>query len=106
MPPSHPNALRTIVRHALAFIPAFGLTAEQISLIVAVVTAALGFYTAWVTKDTLLGVTIGLIKSALALAVGFGLDLSSDQTAAVIALATAVLGLFQRTQTSPLPTPS
>src|SRR4051794_25711719 len=89
----------------LAFFPGSGLSTQNIALIIAVVTAAAGVYTAWVTKDTMLGVTIGLIKAALALAIGFGLNLGPEQGAAIIALATIVLGLFQRTQTSPLSTP-
>lgn len=82
------------------------VSATMIALIMAVITAGLGFYTAWVTKDTMLGVTIGLLKAILALAAGFGLHLTADQTGAVIALVTVVLGLFQRTQTSPIPDPS
>lgn len=82
------------------------VSATMIALIMAVITAGLGFYTAWVTKDTMLGVTIGLLKAILALAAGFGLHLTADQTGAVIALVTVVLGLFQRTQTSPIPEPT
>lgn len=84
----------------------FDLTAETVSLIVAVVVAALGVYTAFVTRDTLLGVGIGFAKAALALGAGYGLALSTDQTAAVLAVITIGLGAYQRTQTSPAARPS
>jgi hypothetical protein len=40
------------------------------------------------------------------LVVGFGLTLTDTQTGAIIALATILLGSFQRTQTAPLEKPS
>lgn len=85
---------------------AFGITIEVEGSIVAVVTAAFGFYTAYVTKDTLLGVGVGLVKSLIALYVVFGFNLSENQSAAIIALAVFLLGSFQRTQTTPLVKPT
>lgn len=84
----------------------FGLTHELVSLVMAAVVAGLGVFTAWVTRDTLLGVGVGFAKAVLALAAGYGFSLSTDQTAAVIALLTIALGSFQRTQTQPLATPT
>ncbi len=81
----------------------FGLSQESAAAIVAVVTFGLGFYTAYVTRETLLGVGTGLAKSIVALFVAFGLDLSGNQTAAIIALAVFILGSFQRTQATPVP---
>jgi hypothetical protein len=78
------------------------LSPDQVGAIMAVVTAAFGVYSAAATHDTLLGVEIGLVKSLVALGVAFGLSLSADQTGVAIALATVLLGFFQRTQTSPL----
>lgn len=83
-----------------------GLSKQSIGLIMAVVSAALGLYTAWVTKDTLLGVAIGLLKAAFALLAGYGLELTQDQTGAIIAAVAVLLSVFQRTQTSPLAAPS
>jgi hypothetical protein len=80
----------------------FGLTGEKVSLIMAVVVAGLGFYTAWATRDTLLGVGVGLSKAVLALGIGYGLMLTDAQTGALIAVVTVALGAFNRTQTSPL----
>lgn len=98
-----------LVEAVLALLLSFnglGLTVETSAVIVAFVTAALGFYTAYVTKDTLLGVGTGLAKATVALFVAFGLHLSENQTAAIVALAVFALGAFQRTQTSPEAVPS
>lgn len=78
-----------------------GLTTETVGAIVAVVVTGLGFYTAYVTKDTLLGVGVGLTKAVAALGVAYGLNLSENTTVAVIAVVTVLLGSYQRTQTSP-----
>lgn len=80
-------------------------TDEQTALVMAVVVAAAGLYTAWVTHDTLLGVLIGFIKAVIALLLGFGVALSPELTGALIGLATVVLGLFNRQQTYPVAFP-
>jgi len=85
---------------------AFSLTPETVALIMAVVTAAFGVYTAWVTANTMLGVIVGLANAIFALVIGYGLDLSTEMTSAAIALITVTVGFFQRTQTTPLPAPS
>lgn len=75
---------------------------EQVGAVTAVITMCVGVYTAYVTHDTLLSAVISLVKAGLTLGVAFGLDLTQEQTATAIALLTAMLGLYQRTQTSPL----
>lgn len=80
----------------------FGLTNENVGLIMGVVTAAFGVYTAWKTKDTLLGVIVGFVNSGFALVAGYGFELSPATTAAAIAIVAVVVGFFQRTQTAPL----
>lgn len=80
-----------------------GTTVERSAVIVAVVTALGGFYTAYVTKQSLLGVGTGLTKSAVALFAAYGLAFSENQTAAIIAAAVFGLGYIQRTQTTPAP---
>jgi uncharacterized membrane protein len=106
-----PSVWIGLIEAALAFIlttKLFGdnLSPETMGAIMACVVAVLGFYTAFVTKDTLLGVGVGLAKAVIALFAAYGLALSTDQTGALIALVTVVFGFFQRTQTSPLLTPS
>lgn len=99
------GVLEALFAVALSF-NALHLTSESVALWMAAVTAALGVYTAYVTRDTMLGVAVGFAKAALALAVGYGLSLSADQTSALLATVTVVFGFFQRTQTSPVANPS
>lgn len=103
-----PAAWVALIESALVLAVAFGLgwSAEQVAAVIAVVTALGGVYLAYVTKDTLLGVTVGLAKSVLALLVGFGVDVSAEVAAAVIGFVTVTLGFWQRTQTSPLAVPT
>lgn len=85
---------------------ALGLTNETVGLIMAVVTAAFGLVTAFYTRDVQLAVVLGFVKAAVALAVGYRLDLSIDQTAAIITFTTVAFALFNRQQTSPAERPS
>lgn len=98
-----PAAIVALIEGALTLAVTLGLSvsSNQIGLIAAVVTAAFGVYLAWATKETLLGVTTGLIKAMAAVAVGFGAHLAPEQTGALIAFVTVAFGLYQRTQTSP-----
>lgn len=80
--------------------------ANQVSLVMAGVAAVLGAVVAYLTKDTLLGYVITAINACAAVFVGFGLNLDADVTAGVVAVVTVLSGLYQRTQTSPDPSPS
>jgi hypothetical protein len=84
----------------------FHLNSERVALIMAAVTAGAGVYTAWVTKGTMLAVGVGFAKAILALAAGYGLALTADQTSSAIALLTLLLASFNHTQTSPLVKPT
>lgn len=44
---------------------------------------------------------LGLIQSALALAVGFGLNLSGDQVALIMAFSAALIAVITRSQVTP-----
>jgi len=79
-----------------------GLTMDTEGVIMAVVVALLGFYTAWVTHQTLLGVGTGLAKALMALFVTFHMHLTDTQQTAIIAGVVFILGAFQRTQASPV----
>lgn len=82
------------------------LSPETLGAIMAVVVAVFGLFTAYVTKDTLLGVVIGLTKAVIALAAAYSLPLSADKTGAAIALITIVFGFIQRSQTTPIAEPT
>lgn len=84
---------------------ALGLTGDFTAIAMAVISAALGFYSAWVTKDTLLGVSVGLVKAIISLGLYFGLDVPVETQAAVMLFVEAFIGFYQRTQTSPVSDP-
>ena len=84
----------------------FDLTQDTIGLIMAVVVAAMGLYVAYVTSETLLAGVLSFIKAALALSAVYGFSLTVEQTGALLAFVSVAIGFYQRTQTSPHPTPS
>lgn len=90
---------------AILVVFAVGVTAESAVLIMAVVSALAGLYTAWATKDTALGAIVGLAKAVLSLAAYYGLALSEDQQGALMALLPVLFGFWQRTQTTPVVEP-
>ncbi len=104
-----PAVIVGTIEAALVLLLSFGLfdlTQDTIGLIMAVVTAALGLYLAYVTSETLLAGVLGLIKAALALSAVYGFSLSIEQTGALLAFVSVAFALFQRTQTSPLDNPT
>ncbi len=63
-----------LVEAALVFLLGWNIlpfSQEQIGVIVALVAAAFGVYTAYVTRDTLLGVGIGFTKALFGLVYHF-----------------------------------
>jgi hypothetical protein len=56
--------------------------------------------TGWLLHDGWSASALGLVKAALALALGFGLRWSPDQQAAVLTVASALVAVFVRTQAS------
>lgn len=79
-----------------------GLTQETYGTWVVLIAALSGFVTAFLTKDTMLGVTLGLAKAIIAFIAIYGLSLTDQQTGAVIAFLPLLVSLFQRTQTAPI----
>lgn len=105
-----PAVLLGLVGSAIAlFVALFGarlsLDGDFTAVAMAVVSAALGFYSAWATKDTLLGVSVGLVKALISLGLYFGLDMSVELQASVMLFVEALVGFWQRTQTSPVADP-
>lgn len=93
-----------IAFRALDFIGIRG--AEELAIVMAVVSTALGLYVAYVTGETLLGALTGFIKAGLALAAVYGFNLTAEETAGLLTAVTFVLALWHRTQTSPAIYPS
>lgn len=99
-----PAAFVGVIEAVLVLFLTFGmfdLTQDTIALIMAVVISGFGVYTAYVTENTVLGALVGFAKAALALATVYGLSLTMEQNAAVIAVITVVAGFLHRTQTTP-----
>ena len=83
------------------------LMVDQQAVVNAVVVAAAGVVVAASTHDSMSGAVLGLVQAVLALGAGFGLHWSADQQAMVMSLASAVVGMFTRTQvTAPVPAPT
>lgn len=104
-----PAAIVSIIEAVLAMALSFGLFSlnqDRVGAIVAAVVALFGLLTAYLTKDTLLGVAVGFAKAVLVLGATYGLNLTIEQNGALLALITVVVGFWQRTQTSPLETPT
>ena len=103
-----PAAWVGLVEATLFLVVAIGLdwSQEQLGVVMAAVTTAFGIYTAYVTRDTMLGVVVGFAKSVLILLVTFGIEIRPETMAAILGFVTVVVGFFQRTQTSPLKVPT
>ena|ERR1041385_4313861 len=86
----------------LTQIPQLGLSLEAGAAITAFVSAALGFYTAFMTHQTTLAVGTGLAQAFFVLLAAFKLDLSPDLQTTLIALIPFALGLFQHSQSIPV----
>ncbi|MFB7738234.1 hypothetical protein ACFC08_28375 [Streptomyces sp. NPDC056112] len=66
--------------------------------------AAVGILVAVIAHDGIGAAVIGFAQAALALAVGLGLDWSSDKQAVVLSFVAVVVGMWDRTQvTAPVP---
>lgn len=95
-----PAALIALAAVVIKLAAAFGvnLSADQQSVLNAVVAAAVGLVVAVMAHDALAAPIYGLAQAALALAVGFGLHWSADQQALVLSAAQIALAMFLRTQ--------
>lgn len=79
----------------------FGLSSDMVAGIMAVVVALSGVYVAYVTRDTMLGVLVGLAKAVIICLAAFQVHLTDAQTTSVIALVSLVGSAFNRAQTAP-----
>jgi hypothetical protein len=102
---NEPAVLVATIESVLLALVAFqlpGLDQNDAVAIMAVVSAGAGALAAWATRDTFLSLLGGFVKAVILLAVNYGLPWNEEQVGLVgIAVAT-VLGLFVRTQTSPV----
>lgn len=82
------------------------LTAERVGTIMAVLFAVLGVWEAWSVRDTLLAALTAAAKALIALFAAYRLELTVDQTAALLGIVALLGGAFIRDRTSPLVAPS
>jgi hypothetical protein len=103
-----PVYLLAVAAIALKLAAAFGLnvSADQQAVINAVLAAAVGVASAIVLKTGAAGAAVlQFAQAALALFVGFGLDLSADQQSLIMSGVAAVLALvLHREVQAPVPT--
>lgn len=103
------NAIEGILAALLAFhlLGWAGInTADEIAVVMAVVSSGLGLYVAYVTKDTLLAAVLGFVKAAAALIAAYGYDLTPEQLAQLLAAITVVFALWHQRATGPAVAPS
>lgn len=86
---------------AVAVVFNIGLTTQLSVILMAVVSAVIGVITAILTRDAMLAVLLGLIKSLIALAAYFGWNWSEVQVQTIMTVVPLALALFNRTQTTP-----
>lgn len=103
-----PTVWLTLIQGLLALALAFGLfglTAETVPLIMAVINAGAGVVAAILTKRAGFAFAMGLITGLINLFAGYGLDLTDDKTNAILFVSTIALGIFGWTANSPADKP-
>jgi hypothetical protein len=87
----------TAVRLAAAFL--FEITDEQQAVLNAAATAIASLVVAlWVRRDGQVAAILGVAQALLALAIGYGLDVSAEGQAVIMSFVGAVAAAFIRTQ--------
>lgn len=108
-----PAVIAALIEAALALLISFnaltglGIKGQpELMLTMAVVNGLVGLYVAYVTRDTILGAAVAVVKALIAFGAIYGLTLTTEQTGTLIAFLTLAIGMFQRTQTGPTAVPS
>jgi hypothetical protein len=101
-----PAAILALVAICVKLSAAFGwdASADTQAWVNGAAAAAVGVLVALIAHDAVGAALIGFAQAALALAVGLGLDWSSEKQAVVLTAVTIVVGMWDRTQvTAPVP---
>lgn len=104
-----PALLLALVTVVVQAVSAFwvNVSADEMTIINAAAAAIVGLLVAVVAHDSLSAPLLGAVQAVVALAVGFGLDWSTEQQATAMGLATVLVAVFVRTQvTAPVPVPA
>lgn len=75
-------------------------------IVMAVVNALMGVYVAYFTDETELAALTALLKALIAAGALYGFNLSDQQTAGLLTALSLIIGLWQRTQVTPLQDPT
>lgn len=104
-----PAVVAAAIQAVLAMAVSFGWlawaqidTQAELGLTMGLVIAVLDVYVAAVTRRTLLALVVGLFKALIAFGSIYGFSLTLEQTGTVIAVLTALAGLWHQGQTEPL----
>lgn len=103
-----PTAVVAAVGAVLAFLVTFGLpflTADDATNILAVVSAIGTAIVGWATVNTRLSIVVGIARTILILAVGYGLHLTQEQVGLAVIAITSLAAVWLRGQTAPAATP-
>jgi hypothetical protein len=95
-----------LIAAAIKLISAFWiqLSDNQQSVINAAAAAIAGLIVAFLVRDGIQAAVLGFAQAALALGVGFGLNMPAEQQAVVMGFVAVAVGMFERTQvTAPVP---
>lgn len=108
-----PVIISNAIEGVLVALLAFGLldpigidSAEEVAVVMAVVSAGLGLYVAYVTKDTLLAAALAFVKAVVPLMAAYGYDLTAEQVAGLLGGITVVFALWHQRATGPADVPS
>lgn len=96
-----PALYLTLFATAVRLVAAFWLdfTDGQQAVLNAAATAIAGLVVAfWVRRDGQVAALLGVVQAVLALAVGFGLDISAEAQAVIMSFVGAAAAMFVRTQ--------
>lgn len=99
-----PAVFLNLLAATLAMVVAIGwldITGDQLGYVMLAAAAVVAVGTAYFTHNVTLGILIGATEAIFAALFSFGVELTPEITAAILALITTALGFFQRTQTSP-----
>lgn len=99
-----PAVILAFIAVALKLLAGFGVdvSAEQQTLINAVLAALVGVISAAVLKNgALYAAILGLAQAAMALFVGFGLDWTAEKQALVMSVVAGALAIWERERVQP-----
>lgn len=103
-----PTVVLQAVSAVLTIVVAFGLpflTADQATLIIALLTAILGAVNAFKTRPVAPAAVIAVFTAGVALVSGYGLDLSQELVGSITAAVPVLMALLIRSQVTPADDP-